>query len=206
MNLSPEYDNLFKILLIGDSGIGKSCLLLQYVDGYYTDSYISTIGVDFKIKTQEFNGKTVKMQIWDTAGQERFRTITSSYYRGAHGIAIVFDLTDQDSFKNIETWLKEVERYNGNDPILILVGTKSDLVGKKPDTDVRRSDIDNFVESHNIMYTETSAKTSKGVEEVFHKLCMALLEKHSNDSQPRQSRVVIGPGKKINQRSGSGCC
>ncbi|PWS22812.1 hypothetical protein DKP78_16425, partial [Enterococcus faecium] len=91
--MNPEYDYLFKLLLIGDSGVGKSCLLLRFADDSYLDSYISTIGVDFKIRTVEQDGKTIKLQIWDTAGQERFRTITSSYYRGAHGIIIVYDVT-----------------------------------------------------------------------------------------------------------------
>mmetsp|Transcript_49208 Transcript_49208/g.71860 ORF Transcript_49208/g.71860 Transcript_49208/m.71860 type:complete len:109 (+) Transcript_49208:102-428(+) len=108
--MNPEYDYLFKLLLIGDSGVGKSCLLLRFADDTYTESYISTIGVDFKIRTITQDSKTVKLQIWDTAGQERFRTITSSYYRGAHGIIVVYDVTDMESFNNVKQWLHEIDR------------------------------------------------------------------------------------------------
>ncbi|XP_075771425.1 uncharacterized protein LOC102458629 isoform X2 [Pelodiscus sinensis] len=129
--ISPEYDYLFKLLLIGDSGVGKSCLLLRFADDNYTDSYISTIGVDFKIRTIELEGKTIKLQIWDTAGQERFRTITSSYYRGAHGIIIVYDVTDQDSFSNMHLWLEEIGRYASENVNKLIVGNKNDLTCKK---------------------------------------------------------------------------
>ena len=95
--------------LIGDSGVGKSCLLLRFADDTYTGTYISTIGVDFKIRTVELEGKTIKLQIWDTAGQERFRTITSSYYRGAHGIIVVYDVTDKESFEAVKGWLNEMQ-------------------------------------------------------------------------------------------------
>lgn len=131
MTTSIEYDYLFKLLLIGDSSVGKSCLLLRFADDSYVDTYISTIGVDFKIRTIDLDGKTVKLQIWDTAGQERFRTITSSYYRGAHGIIIVYDVTDMESFNNIKQWLSEIDRYASDNVCKLLVGNKCDLVDSK---------------------------------------------------------------------------
>ncbi|KDN39605.1 hypothetical protein RSAG8_08761, partial [Rhizoctonia solani AG-8 WAC10335] len=107
----PHYDFLIKLLLIGDSGVGKSCLLLRFCDDAWTPSFITTIGIDFKIRTIELDGKRIKLQIWDTAGQERFRTITTAYYRGAMGILLVYDVTDEKSFNNIRTWHANVEQH-----------------------------------------------------------------------------------------------
>jgi Ras-related protein Rab-1A len=161
---SIEYDYLFKLLLIGDSSVGKSCLLLRFADDSYVDTYISTIGVDFKIRTVELDGKTVKLQIWDTAGQERFRTITSSYYRGAHGIIIVYDVTDMESFNNIKQWLSEIDRYASDSVCKLLVGNKCDLVDSKVvDTETAKA----FADSLGIPFIETSAKESINVEEAF---------------------------------------
>ncbi|CAK1552347.1 unnamed protein product [Leptosia nina] len=155
--MNPEYDYLFKLLLIGDSGVGKSCLLLRFADDTYTESYISTIGVDFKIRTVELDGKTIKLQIWDTAGQERFRTITSSYYRGAHGIIIVYDCTDQDSFSNVKQWLEEIDRYACDNVNKLLVGNKCDLTTKKA---VDYTTANQYAEQLGIPFLETSAKNS----------------------------------------------
>ena len=136
---SQEYDYVFKLVLIGDSGVGKSCLLLRFADDTYTESHISTIGVDFKIRTIQLEGKTIKLQIWDTAGQERFRTITSSYYRGAHGIIVVYDTTDSETFEHVKTWLHEIDRYASENVNKLLVGNKSDLTSKRQvDTDAAK--------------------------------------------------------------------
>jgi len=165
MSMATEYDYLFKLLLIGDSGVGKSCLLLRFADHTYTESYISTIGVDFKIRTiTTRDEKTIKLQIWDTAGQERFRTITSSYYRGAHGIIVVYDVTDQESFNNVKQWLNEIERYVCEKVNKLLVGNKCDLVSKKA---VSYEVAKGFADKLDIPFLETSAKAATNVEKAF---------------------------------------
>ena len=129
--MKRDYDHLFKLVLIGDSGTGKSCLLLRFADDAFTDSYITTIGVDFRFKTIPVEQKTVKLQIWDTAGQERFRTITSAYYRGADGIILVYDICDRESFLHVEEWLSEVNRYVSESTSKILLGNKCDLMAER---------------------------------------------------------------------------
>jgi Ras-related protein Rab-1A len=158
-----DYDYLFKLLLIGDSGVGKSSMLIRFTDDTYSEAFISTIGVDFKIKTIGLEGKIIKLQIWDTAGQERFRTITSSYYRGAHGIIIVFDLTDIDSFENVQQWLLEINRYSYKNICKILVGNKSDLFEKRMVNEGQ-----DYADSLNIPYIETSAKTAYNIDSLFY--------------------------------------
>lgn len=123
---AAEYDYLFKFLLIGNSGVGKSCILMRYADNSFTENFFNTIGVDFKIRNVEHEGKIIKLQIWDTAGQERFRTITCSYYRGAHGIIIVYDVTDRESFESVKYWMEEIDRYANESVISLLVGNKTD--------------------------------------------------------------------------------
>jgi len=195
-------DYLFKLLLIGDSGVGKSCLLLRFADDTYTESYISTIGVDFKIRTIELDGKTIKLQIWDTAGQERFRTITSSYYRGAHGIIVVYDVTDNESFQNVKQWLHEIDRYASENVNKLLVGNKSDLENKRV---VSAEQGKEFADSLGIEFLETSAKTSVNVEQAF--LTMASQIKDRMKTQPAaggKPGVSIGASRPV--KSGSGCC
>ncbi|KAI9273063.1 putative GTP-binding protein ypt1 [Phascolomyces articulosus] len=203
--MNPEYDYLFKLLLIGDSGVGKSCLLLRFADDTYTESYISTIGVDFKIRTIELEGKTVKLQIWDTAGQERFRTITSSYYRGAHGIIVVYDVTDQDSFNNIQMWLREIERYAAEGVSKLLVGNKNDLTDKKV---VDYTAAKEFSESSSIPFLETSAKDSSNVEQAFLTMAKQIKDKMGTstmNNNPQQT-VRVSAGASVQPNQGGGCC
>lgn len=209
--MNSEYDYLFKLLLIGNSGVGKSCLLLRFSDDTYTNDYISTIGVDFKIKTVELDGKTVKLQIWDTAGQERFRTITSSYYRGSHGIIIVYDVTDQESFNGVKMWLQEIDRYATSTVLKLLVGNKCDLADKRVvEYDVAKE----FAEANNMPFLETSALDSTNVEEAFLTMAkqikdsMANRQRHDGPSggQKDDSGNVNLKGQSLTKNAAGGCC
>ncbi|KAM5441604.1 hypothetical protein MferCBS31731_003285 [Microsporum ferrugineum] len=197
------YDYLFKLLLIGDSGVGKSCLLLRFADDTYTESYISTIGVDFKIRTIELDGKTVKLQIWDTAGQERFRTITSSYYRGAHGICVVYDVTDMDSFNNVKQWLQEIDRYATQGVNKLLVGNKSDMEDKKV---VEYTVAKEFADSLGIPFLETSAKNASNVEQAFLTMARQIKERMGTATVNNKPTVQVGQGQGVQSNSGSSCC
>jgi len=208
MSAMSDYDYLFKLLLIGDSGVGKSCLLLRFADNTYTDSYISTIGVDFKIRTLDIDGKTVKLQIWDTAGQERFRTITSSYYRGAHGIIVVYDVTDKVSFNNVKQWLGEIDRYACQSVNKLLVGNKSDLVEKKV---VDHNEAKEFADSLGISFLETSAKSSQNVEEAFLTMTRQIKERvsrsHDGPIKTTGGVTISSNSTKIKKGGkGSKCC
>jgi Ras-related protein Rab-1A len=202
MTMKRDYDYLFKLVLIGDSGVGKSCLLLRFADDNFTDSYISTIGVDFRFRTINIENKTVKLQIWDTAGQERFRTITSAYYRGADGIIMVYDVTSSESFDHVEEWLSEVDRYANENTSKLLVGNKADLIEEKqvPEDTAQR-----FAEKLSIPFLETSAKTATNVDAAFLTMAKELIktrEKQNTDGQPRE-KVKLKPVK-ANKKQG--CC
>ncbi len=168
--MSIEYDHLFKILLIGDPNVGKSSLLLRFADDTFQTSYLSTIGVDFKIRTVNIGGKTIKLQIWDTAGQERFRTITSSYYRNAHGVFLVYAIDDLQSFQNVDSWLREVNRYS-DETVTLLIGSKAD--SKRV---VSKEVAEEYADRRGISFLETSAKDSTNVKEAFEKLTKDILE------------------------------
>lgn len=204
-NMNNEYDYLFKLLLIGDSGVGKSCLLLRFAENTYTQDYISTIGVDFKIRTIELDGKVIKLQIWDTAGQERFRTITSSYYRGAHGIIIVYDVTEAESFNNVEQWLQEIDRYATNNVMKLLVGNKSDLTNKAVDYAKAKE----FADQRGIQFIETSAADNSNVEQAF-----ILMSKQIKDQMASNQPIGGSNGAKANVNlsgqsvtsQSNGCC
>jgi len=201
--MNPEYDYLFKLLLIGDSGVGKSCLLLRFADDSYVESYISTIGVDFKIRTVEQDAKTIKLQIWDTAGQERFRTITSSYYRGAHGIIIVYDVTDQQSFENVKQWLNEIDRYASDSVVKLLVGNKCDLSSNRV---VSFEAGKAFADEIGVPFLETSAKNATNVEDAFMTMSAEIKKRVASQPTANTARPNSVPLRGQPVDSKSSCC
>jgi Ras-related protein Rab-35 len=179
--MAREYDHLFKLLIIGDSGVGKSSLLLRFADNTFTGTYITTIGVDFKIRTIMIDGEKVKLQIWDTAGQERFRTITSTYYRGTHGVLVVYDVTSGESFANVKRWLQEIDQ-NCDVVNRVLVGNKNDDPLKKV---VLSEDAKLFADQIGVELFETSAKENINVEEMFTAITRMVL----NTKKEQQVRI-----------------
>jgi len=170
-----DFDHLFKILLIGNSGVGKSSLLLRFTAGKF-DDLSPTIGVDFKVKLLSFRGKRLKLTIWDTAGQERFRTLTSTYYRGAQGIILVYDVTRRATFTDLsDVWLKEVDRFSTNkDCIKMLIGNKVDL--EESSRVVTKKEGIAFARQHGCLFLEASAKTSINVQRCFDELMHKIMD------------------------------
>jgi len=168
------YDLLFKLLLIGDSGVGKTCILFRFSDDAFNTTFISTIGIDFKIKTVELRGKKIKLQIWDTAGQERFHTITTSYYRGAMGIMLVYDITQPKTFDNIAKWLRNIDEHANEDVEKMILGNKCDMEDKRM---VSKERGESIAREHSIRFLETSAKANVNIERSFLDLAEAILDK-----------------------------
>jgi len=182
----------FKIGLVGESGVGKSCLLVRWVDDdFFIEDDKYTIGVDYKFKSVNIKDKTCKLQIYDTAGQERFRTVTASFYRGAHGILLVYDITDKESFGiRVEEWLKEIKNYTADNTPIVLVGNKADLESKRA---VDQATAKAFADKHNLKFIETSAKESINVNEAFMSLAEKVYDvKFNKDSLRPSGGPAIG--------------
>ncbi|KAF8571404.1 hypothetical protein P879_04069, partial [Paragonimus westermani] len=187
--------------------VGKSSLLLRYTDNDFSGTYISTIGVDFKVKTVTIDGLRVKLQIWDTAGQDRFRTITSTYYRGAHGIIIVYDVNDVRTFCNVERWTEEANMYVDETIARILVGNKNECPELKT---VATQDAQRLAAKYSCLFIETSAKSDENVDQMFDMITREALRlkmlaaNQQRDAQP--SSVKLRPVSEVCVKSKPKCC
>jgi len=208
MSNNQEYDYLFKLLLIGNSSVGKSSLLVRFVDDIWEENFVPTIGVDFKLKTLDVNGKKVKLQIWDTAGQERFKNITASYYRGGNGVLVVYDITDRDSFTNLTSWLIEIEKNANKNVFKLFIGNKNDLESERK---VTFNEGKEFADSNGMKFIETSAKTADKVYEAFELLTKEIIKNNLNKdkvitNKGTERKIELNKGADLNKKKEKGCC
>jgi len=192
-----SYDHLFKYIIIGPSGVGKSCLLLQFTDKRFHNEHDLTIGVEFGARMITIEGKQIKLQIWDTAGQESFRSITRSYYRGAHGALLVYDITRRDTFTHLQGWLAEVREHSNKEMIIMLIGNKSDLESKRA---VTYEEGKRLAEQEGLVFMETSAKTAANVEEAFLETANRIFIKVKEGSADFDSTNSSIKGKQMDSR------
>nr|XP_061824935.1 ras-related protein Rab-15-like [Nerophis lumbriciformis] len=176
--MAKQYDVLFRLLLLGDSGVGKTCMMRRFTDREFDCGHISTIGVDFKMKTLEIDGMKVRIQIWDTAGQERYKSITKQYYRRAQGIIFVYDITNEPSFQHIVKWASDVDEFAADKVQRILVGNKSDDETRRR---VTKKEGSKLAERYGMDFFETSASTSNNIDKSFTHVAKQVLQAHKTD-------------------------
>ena len=179
-NKPSNYQYIFKLILIGNSGVGKSCILQRYIKHTFEESYKCTIGVDFLMKSIVINGQTVKLQLWDTAGQEKYKSMASSYYRGANVALIVFDITNHESFDALPLWIENFYKNGPEQKNIILIGNKNDLTDLRQ---VTQKEAEAFSETNNMMYFETSAKEGDNIEYIFNYAAEKLLEFYGGNNE-----------------------
>ncbi|KAM8773024.1 ras-related protein Rab-3D-like [Acanthopagrus schlegelii] len=200
-----NFDYMFKLLIIGNSSVGKTSFLFRYADDSFTSAFVSTVGIDFKVKTIYRNDKRVKLQIWDTAGQERYRTITTAYYRGAMGFLLMYDITSQESFCAVQDWATQIKTYSWGNAQVALVGNKLDL---EDDRQVPTEDAQRLSTELGFQFFEASAKDNINVKQVFDKLVDAICEKMNESPNGEASPSAINKGTDLKETpSGSqgGC-
>lgn len=192
--------NMLKLIMIGDSSVGKTCMIMRYTDNQFTENFLTTVGVDFKVKELNIDGKTVKLQIWDTAGQEQFRTITKSYFRGADGIVLCFDLASSPTLERTKFWMDSIKESTAEKVDVVLVGNKSD---KEEERTVTEEQARAFAEEYGVDYFETSAKTGKNINEVFETLARKAFARREAEPPVRTKTIQV---TMTTEERKKGCC
>jgi len=177
----------YKILLVGDAGVGKSSIIMRFAENIFTDTAMCNVGSDFKDCTLNHQGKEYKLKVWDTAGQERFRAITSSYYQDTHGFVIVYDVTDEVSFNNVKMWFSEIEKYTTGPYQKILIGNKEDLSTRVIAYNTARE----WADEYGLVFLETSAKTGTNIQNAFTQLIALLTNKTNDPSEPNPEKQKL---------------
>ncbi|VEN48566.1 unnamed protein product [Callosobruchus maculatus] len=188
-----------KVMLLGDSGVGKTCILMRFREGrFLAGNFISTVGVDFRTKVVSIDETKVKLQIWDTAGQERFRSVTHAYYRDAHALLLLYDVTNKTSFDNIRAWLGEIKEYAQDDVVIMLLGNKADCGSERA---VRREEGERLAREYNVAFMETSAKSGQNVELAFMAVARELKYRQSGQRDTNKFSVQDYVREKQNGKS-----
>ena len=188
MESSNDSDLVFKVLLLGDSEVGKSCFLMRYSENVFIENYITTIGLDYKLKTVKLDtGKTIKVQLWDTAGQDKYRTIAKNYYKGSHGILLLYDITKQSSFDNIREWVRDIKEEVNEKAILFLIGNKIDMEDQRK---IPKEKGVELAEEFKIPFFEASAKSGENVDEVFKALYNKICEIYGDLERERGTKLI----------------
>ena len=199
--MTSEPSITFKILTIGESGVGKTCILRRFVENKFLKNHLATIGIDFKTKTLNINNQEIKLKIWDTAGQERFRNITTQYYKGADGIVLVYDVTDEASYEKIKDWMDQILSNTQQEEIgLVLLGNKCDMEPRN----VTEEQGKKMAEDLKISYFETSALTGQGIKEAFEQLTRDIMKKKGVGDGSGEN-IDLAKTKKKKKKDGD-CC
>ena len=199
--MSSESSKTFKILTIGESGVGKTCILRRFVENKFLKNHLATIGIDFKTKTLIINKQEIKLKIWDTAGQERFRNITTQYYKGADGIVLIYDVTDDASYEKIRDWMEQILSNTKREDIgLVLLGNKCDMEPRA----VTEEQGNKMAEELKVSYFETSALTGQGINEAFNELTRDIMKRKGvGDGGNENLELKNNISKK--KKDGNGC-
>ena len=184
--MKNDFECVYKVLLLGDSTVGKTCILLKYTDKVFQDIHMMTIGLDYRLKAMKLkNGKDVKLQIWDTAGQDRFRSITKNFYRGSHGIILIYDVTSLKTFENIKSWVTQIHEEISDKVVIYLVGNKVD---KEEERKVSTAEGKKLADELGLPFIETSAKTGDNIENLFSDM-IEDLDKEFGNIQKKQKNL-----------------
>jgi small GTP-binding protein len=200
--MSSDSSRTFKILTIGESGVGKTCILRRFVENKFLKNHLATIGIDFKTKTLNINNQEIKLKIWDTAGQERFRNITTQYYKGADGIVLIYDVTDDASYEKIRDWMAQILSNTKREDIgLVLLGNKCDMEPRA----VTEEQGNKMAEELQVSYFETSALTGQGINEAFNELTRDIMKRKGVDNGGNENLDLKNDVSK-KKKDGNGCC
>ena len=202
-SIEEDFDEKIKLMIIGDSNVGKSSILKQYCKNEFFEKYITTIGIDFQIKYIYLKNKKIQLQIWDTAGQERYRVVTKNYFNTSDGFIIVYDITNRESFNNINNWIEQITTLAGKDVKCIIFGNKNDLINQRQ---VQKEEGKELAKKYKFNFFETSAKSGNNVEEGFKNITIDVMGDIKIIHNKRSSSSILKKPKNRKSKKKDNCC